>query len=147
MFNGIISDLFPNVKLPTSDSAKLLESLKKSCITLNLQPVDSFINKCIQFYETTIVRHGLMLVGPTGGGKTSAYRVLADAITALKGTPMPNGQMFQRVDVNVLNPKSITMGQLYGEFDIQTHEWSDGLVPRLVRSGQEEAPDEFKWYH
>lgn len=43
---------------------------------MGLQPVESFVAKCIQLYETTLVRHGLMLVGPTMGGKTACYRVL-----------------------------------------------------------------------
>ena len=43
---------------------------------MGLQAVDSFVAKCIQLYETTLVRHGLMLVGPTMGGKTVCYRVL-----------------------------------------------------------------------
>ena len=37
---------------------------------LGIKDVPGFLNKCIQLFETTVVRHGLMLVGPTGSGKT-----------------------------------------------------------------------------
>jgi dynein heavy chain len=52
-----------------------------------------------------------MLVGPTGGGKTSNYKVLQKALTHLQ----QNG--FYKVFTHIMNPKSITMGQLYGQFN------------------------------
>jgi dynein heavy chain, axonemal len=62
-----------------------------------------------------------MIVGPTGGGKTCNYKVLQKAITSLKGKT--SNEYFQKVRVDILNPKSITMGQLYGFVDTQTTEW------------------------
>lgn len=38
----------------------------------------------IQLYEMIVVRHGLMLVGPTGGGKSSNLHVLEETLSRLK---------------------------------------------------------------
>lgn len=46
-----------------------------------------------------------MIVGPTGGGKTSNYKILQKSLSHLGPT---NG--FYKVNTHILNPKSITMG-------------------------------------
>ena len=77
-----------------------------------------------------LVRHGFMVVGATLGGKTSTLKVLAGALEELH----KNGQMDEnKVGIHIINPKSISMFQLYGNFDPVSHEWTDGVLPILYR--------------
>lgn len=80
-----------------------------------------------------------MLVGPTGGGKTQTERVLSASMTALER----KGQA--KVHLHILNPKSIKMGQLYGEFNEQTHEWTDGILAYMVRECVRDQSVEKHW--
>jgi dynein heavy chain len=68
-----------------------------------------------------------MLVGPTGGGKTSTYRVLKTALSALEQ------KGYCKVETHVINPKAITMGQLYGMVSGTSQEWTDGVLAYTVR--------------
>lgn len=52
---------------------------------------------------------------------------------------------YERVRVVALNPKSITMGQLYGEFDENTHEWTDGVLACYMRECSEDTKPDKKW--
>uniref|UniRef100_A0A3B1JJ91 Dynein heavy chain hydrolytic ATP-binding dynein motor region domain-containing protein n=1 Tax=Astyanax mexicanus TaxID=7994 RepID=A0A3B1JJ91_ASTMX len=146
LFNGIVSDLFPKTREEPIDYGSLEESIRKVCDDKCLKDVNGYITKIIQLYETTVVRHGLMLVGPSGSGKTKCYEVLAAAVTALQGQASVSGGVYEAVQTYVLNPKSITMGQLYGEFDLLTHEWTDGILSSLIRTGAAAMDEEKKWY-
>jgi len=140
LFNNIIKDLFPRVEQPAIDYGELLVEIKNSCKHYVIQPVDVFIEKIMQLYDTCQVRHGLMLVGPSGGGKTANYKTLARALSALAG----QGD-FKKVNYHILNPKSITMGQLYGELDTATQEWNDGVAAKIVADSAADPTTEKHW--
>ena len=60
-----------------------------------------------------------MLVGEPFGSKTSVIHTMAEAMTQLN---MKGNEEYEKVIYRTINPKSITMGQLYGQFDPVSHE-------------------------
>jgi len=87
--------------------------------------------KIIQLYEMILVRHGLMVVGLPFAGKTSIMKVLAGALTELS----EQGLMHEmKTIIQILNPKSVLLTQLYGNFDEVSHDWSDGILAVWFRT-------------
>ncbi|XP_044576956.1 dynein axonemal heavy chain 7 [Cotesia glomerata] len=142
LFNAIASDLFPNIVLPKSDYTELDECITEACDRLNIQCVPLFLEKIHQIYEMMIVRHGFMIVGLPFSGKTTAYKVLALALKFCEQKSVLNEH---RVEVSIINPKSITMGELYGQFDPVSHEWSDGILAINYRIFATSSNDNRKW--
>eukprot|EP00741_Cyanophora_paradoxa_P007767 tig00001206_g7515.t1 len=140
LFRGITSDLFPGVELPEPDYEKLYKAMDDAIASMNLQGVPMFKTKVIQLFETVMVRHGLMLVGAPYSGKSANYKVLTHAMSHIKDHPD-----FQKVRYHVINPKSITMGQLYGQFDPVSHEWTDGVLANTVRMCASDPSPDRKW--
>ncbi|CAG5104629.1 Oidioi.mRNA.OKI2018_I69.chr1.g1402.t2.cds [Oikopleura dioica] len=124
LFNGIVSDLFPGTELPQPDYITLNATIEKVMRARNLDPTDWVKTKIQQIYEMMIVRHGFMIVGATMGGKTVNYSCLAEALTIMS----EDSEEILPIEYRVINPKSITMNQLYGSFDPVSHEWSDGVL-------------------
>ncbi|XP_022919154.2 dynein axonemal heavy chain 7 [Onthophagus taurus] len=141
LFNGIISDLFPGLSLPQADYRIFIKCMKIACSERNLQPRDSVIVKVIQTYEMMIVRHGFMMVGDPLSGKTNTLKVLADAL----GMMNVQGLNELKVKYQFINPKSITMGQLYGCFDPVSYEWTDGVVATCFRRFVVDTCPDRKW--
>ncbi|KAG7518207.1 dynein heavy chain 12, axonemal [Solea senegalensis] len=142
LFNGITSDLFPGISLPEADYQLFLKAAAECCQKHTVQPTDVFLQKMVQTYEMMIVRHGFMLVGEPFAGKTKVLHVLADTLTLMNERGYGKEE---KVIFRTLNPKSITMGQLFGQFDQVSHEWTDGIVANTFREFASSETPERKW--
>lgn len=123
LFLSLLSDLFPGLEAPPKGEYKkeeeiLLRVIKKHGLVQH----DPWMLKVIQLYETTKVRHGIMLVGPSGGGKSTIFKCLKETLQELDG--------IQYKDVR-FNPKAIRAQEMYGETDPLSGEWTTGVFAAM----------------
>ena len=99
LFEQLLRDIFPKQTNIPKKTYKEVESAVRTLIKQNnLTERPQWFIKIIQLYETSLVRHGFMVVGPVGSGKTTIMNTLTDALTV-------NGQPHKQTR---MNPKSIT---------------------------------------
>lgn len=79
-----------------------------------------------------------MLVGPTGCGKTAAWKSLLSALYKIDET---KGESY------VIDPKAITKEELFGKLDDTTLEWTDGIFTHILRKINENARGESNKRH
>ncbi|XP_043489610.1 dynein axonemal heavy chain 6 [Polistes fuscatus] len=144
LFQGIVNDLFPDIIIPLEDYGIFEETAITTLIDSGKQPEQCTIKKAIQLHETMVVRHGVMLVGPTGSGKSTVLNTLCKTYTRLYEMGV-EGQYYQPVHMYILNPKAVTIGELYGEVDKLTNEWRDGLLGVIIRHACSFQTEDHQW--
>ena len=77
------------------------------------------------------VRFGIMIIGQTLTGKSTIIRSLKEVHNQMK--EREEKEEYIGVEMQILNPKSIAMSELYGNFSHITHEWTDGLASSIIR--------------
>jgi dynein heavy chain 1 len=68
---------------------------------------------------------GLILVGPTGSGKSSSLTSVVELVEMIN----PN----VKVDIYYINPKAVNKIELYGFFDENTDFMHDGILTKVIR--------------
>lgn len=72
-----VANISLNLISPMQPVQKKVEAAARSSIEKEgLVPHPSWRLKVLQLYETTLVRHGVMMVGPPGAGKSSTISTL-----------------------------------------------------------------------
>jgi dynein heavy chain len=130
LFRALVKDLFPGVLIVQNINEALLQDIKSELQSKALQSPESFIKKIFELGETMLVRYGTMILGPSMSGKSTLIRTLATC---------------KNCSLSVLNPKSITIGELYGDMNHLTQDWKDGLASSIFREITNCPNPELRW--
>lgn len=145
LFAGLINDLFPGMDCPRVGYEELKQAIMHDLETKGYRCSNETVfadqtDKVIQMYETQLVRHTTMIVGPTGGGKSLVLETLKNARLVSENVV---------VKMSVLNPKAQPLNELYGEMDPVSRDWTDGILSKLFRELNEPLPpgkeNEMRW--
>ncbi|KAG1874247.1 dynein heavy chain and region D6 of dynein motor-domain-containing protein [Suillus tomentosus] len=124
LLTSLLADVFPGTDYVPVDLDALREQILKVCAERRLVDGDRWVAKILQLYQIQKIQHGLMMVGPSGTGKTNAWQVLLAALERLDGI---EGIPY------VIDPKAMHKDALYGTLDPTTREWNDGLFTHILR--------------
>ena len=120
-FVGLINDVFPSIDKSNMHLNDFTTELQYVCKDEGLQFHQDWAEKCVQLYESSIVRHGIMVVGPPRSGKSTAIDTVAKTLT----------RMGLKTSIWKMNPKSITAPQMFGKLEAATGDWTDGIFSML----------------
>ena len=130
IFLRLIADLFMGLDAERQVNEDLKVIVQKVTVHEGLQVDDMFILKVLQFQELLDVRHSVMLLGPTGCGKTQIWRTLANTHNwdVEKGAYKPKRTCI----CEPVGPKSVFGDELYGYMTL-SKDWKDGVLSIIMR--------------
>ncbi len=125
IFTSILEDVFPGSEVTKMEDETIKDKLDEICKTNHYTPSEQWIQKILQLKMVIEMRHGVMIVGPSGVGKSSALKTLIKSLEEQDGV---KGELY------IIDPKAIDKEALYGVLDGTTLEWTDGIFTSLLRT-------------
>lgn len=130
-----MADEFQGVDVKDVSDVEVEAAVRAILQDWKLQELEHQVTKVMQLHVASLQRIGVIIVGPSGSGKSTLWRVLHEAYRRV-GKPVTN---------HVMNPKAMDRKQLLGSMDLDTREWTDGVLTSAARRVVEEPPHQRSW--
>jgi dynein heavy chain 2 len=134
-FDALLRDIFPNVRITEFEYEELKKALSQVFAEHKLIFNNIQLKKALEVFEQLRQRTGVVVVGPSGSGKSVLWKMLKEAL-------IKTGKM---VKTYVMNPKAISRHQLLGHIDVDTREWTDGVLTAASRQVIKEPTEVQSW--
>ncbi|KAJ9437970.1 Dynein-1-beta heavy chain [Diplonema papillatum] len=142
LFLGMLQDLFPSVEPDDAGLDDLKIESEATLIEKDMVVSEHVLTKVMHLYDTMNTRHGVMVVGETGSGKTVVWQTMASAFKRLKEQ---GKEGWEPVKVYIINPKAVLMDELYGSYNLASREWKDGIASSIMKTICAQDTLERKW--
>jgi dynein heavy chain 2 len=122
-FDSLLKDVFCGVEFEEVENPSLKEALVEVCGERHLMIEPLQIRKAQELCEQLRQRMGVVIVGPSGAGKTTLWKILRSALAKLGND----------IRIYSMNPKAMPRTQLLGHINVDTREFHDGVLTYTAR--------------
>eukprot|EP01022_Parablepharisma_sp_SALTPOND_P000876 TRINITY_DN105183_c0_g1_i1.p1 TRINITY_DN105183_c0_g1~~TRINITY_DN105183_c0_g1_i1.p1 ORF type:complete len:4616 (+),score=767.18 TRINITY_DN105183_c0_g1_i1:15469-29316(+) len=126
IFLGLLKDIFADSfdSEPSKDNTSLEAVIDDQLAKYRLSEGKAWRSKIIQLHNIAQVRHGIMVVGPTGSGKSTMIQQLQESLQVHKGV---------QYKTHRINPKAMSPEDFYGakSESSKDKEWVDGVFTKI----------------
>ncbi|XP_029699181.1 cytoplasmic dynein 2 heavy chain 1 isoform X3 [Takifugu rubripes] len=134
-FDALVKDVFSGVHLTNLVDQRLVHALEEVYKEAQLELTPSQLKKALELHEQLRQRMGVVIVGPSGAGKSTLWRMLRAALIKTDRV----------VRQYIMNPKAMPRQQLLGQIDMDTREWTDGVLTNSARNVVREPQEVSSW--
>lgn len=117
-------ECFPGVHYVPANLEALEHAIRTEAAERHLVINETWMTKISQLYQIQGIHHGVMMVGDSGSGKSTIWKVLLRALQRIEGVEGV---------CHIIDSKVMSKEALYGSLDSTTREWTDGLFTSILR--------------
>ena len=121
---SVEEEAFPGVHYVSANLETLEAAIKLEAVERHLVINETWMTKILQLFQIQGIHHGVMMVGDSGSGKSTIWKVLLKALQNAEGIE----GVYHIIDSKVMSKEA-----LYGNLDSTTREWTDGLFTSILR--------------